>query len=354
MDLVKAHKKFEGKIKYAIVCTEKHQDGEEHKHVLVMLLEPIYISRVDCEAAYDLFKEWRISENGECLEGSLNWKWLRDHFRVDYIDEYPKAGMDIKDEGLESCYYRRFHCNIEGVHSPKGSIEYVKKDGDFIEIGKGPVKKMTKKEKNELLQSKPLIDLVADGDISIYHVNALKRARETLENESIPIAFGKRIVRWFCGPTGVGKTKEAWEEALKEVGGDIDQIWISHTTSQWYDGYHGQTAVIIDDIRSSSWPFQELLRITDRYPIEVPVKGGFRRWNPKHIWITAPGRPEQVYCDHESGRAFDGIEQLHRRITELREYDEPSINPEDQEEIDSFIQKVTTPKGGPDTTPSEK
>lgn len=346
MELIKEHRKWRGDIKYVIVADEHHKDGEQHKHMLVMTYSEKYYSRVEFESEFDLFTDWRIDGDGKLIEGSKRWCWLKDHFRVDYTDDYPKAGADIKDQQLEGVFYRRFHGHIKPSKGPKGIIEYCKKENNYIEYGDSPAKVLSKKDKNKLLLETPLEKLVEDGEISIYSICQLKKAKDLLEDERIQQTFTKKDVRWYCGPTGAGKTREAWSEAIKAAGGNLQEIWVSHATSQWYDGYHGQRFAILDDIRSAQWPFAELLRITDRYPIQVPVKGGFRKWVPTTIWITAPGRPEEVYCDHTTGRVFDGIEQLNRRISELREFDEPSIDPE-TEPIDSFIQKETKSPEGP-------
>lgn len=124
-------------------------------------------------------------------------------------------------------------------------------------------------------------------------------------------------------------------------GGDIARhIWVSKTNGDWYDGYNGQEAVILDDVRSNSWKFADLLRVTDRYPIEVAIKGGFRCWCPKEIWITAPAKPEDIYKNYTTGEAFEGIEQLIRRIDDLREFTEVESDEDpDRAPIDSFTQK---------------
>ena len=37
------------------------------------------------------------------------------------------------------------------------------------------------------------------------------------------------------------------------------------------------------------------LRLTDRYPMRVPIKGGFVDWVPVRIWITANYGPDILY-----------------------------------------------------------
>lgn len=38
-----------------------------------------------------------------------------------------------------------------------------------------------------------------------------------------------------------------------------------------------------------------LLRILDKYPMRVPVKGSFVNWEPKTIIITAPFSPNKMF-----------------------------------------------------------
>lgn len=312
--------------KYMIVATEHHVDGEEHLHACVMLNERKYYTRKVIQCGFDLLKRWKIDENGFVIPGTTDWYWLCDIYQDD--DEFPKCAEDVKNGEV---WERRFHPNFEGIRSPKGTVEYCKKEKNFVEYGQAPEEPVDKKTRNKRLETIPLEELVESGEISIFSLVQLKKAREILQNERTKQTFAQKDVRWYYGDTGAGKTKRCWEEAKAKYGGDI---WVSHTTDQWFDGYNGQKGVILDDIRSATWRFAELLRLTDRYPIDVPIKGGFRKWVPETIWITAPVEPRELYRNYQTGEPYDGIEQLERRITTLEHLENAETA-----EIDSFIQK---------------
>jgi len=55
--------------------------------------------------------------------------------------------------------------------------------------------------------------------------------------------------------------------------------------------------VLIDDFSgaASHIRLQNLLRITDRYPMSVPVKGGFVNWAAQRIYITTNIHPRAWY-----------------------------------------------------------
>lgn len=54
----------------------------------------------------------------------------------------------------------------------------------------------------------------------------------------------------------------------------------------WFDGYLGESVAVFDDFRPWWCRFDYLLALLDRYPIRVPVKGGFVNWIPEIIIIT--------------------------------------------------------------------
>lgn len=127
----------------------------------------------------------------------------------------------------------------------------------------------------------------------------------------------KTRVLWFWGPTGSGKSREAatlfpgayWKEG----------------SSKWWDGFNGIDDVIVDDYRRDLCTFSQLLRLTDRYPCIVETKGGSVAFAPRVLCITSPKPPRETW----EGRTEEDLEQLLRRIDEVREFkvDRPPVVP---------------------------
>lgn len=118
----------------------------------------------------------------------------------------------------------------------------------------------------------------------------------------------KVVVVW--GETGTGKSTFCWDQAAGRstfVPGDF----------QWFDGYHGQDIVILDDYRGE-YPIAFMLRLLDRFPMQVPIKGGFTSWSPRKVYITSNVAPQYWYPDVDGPtlRAFlRRIETIHH-VTE--------------------------------------
>lgn len=115
----------------------------------------------------------------------------------------------------------------------------------------------------------------------------------------------KPIVTWIYGETGSGKTRMIVEKEK--------DLWISGKNLKWWQGYEGQEATLFDDFRADFCTFHELLRILDRYPYSIEVKGGHRELISKRMYITSCYRPEDIYNTRED------INQLIRRIDEIIE-----------------------------------
>lgn len=117
----------------------------------------------------------------------------------------------------------------------------------------------------------------------------------------------KTKVLVYVGPTGCGKTSRAHDE--------FPNIW-TKPPGQWFDGYDRHEHVLFDDFdggRESGIQYRELLRLTDRYPMLVPVKGDFVQWVPRVIVITTNVEPKQWYpcC---------AWEPLERRLDEIHRW----------------------------------
>jgi len=121
------------------------------------------------------------------------------------------------------------------------------------------------------------------------------------------------IVLWLCGSTGTGKTSFGFKLGTNLFGSN--GVWMSNTPDlKWFDGYDGHGCAIFDDFRSKGVSFSYLLRITDRYPLLVPIKGGFVNWAPPLIIFTTPLPIEDTFSERATHRPED-IRQLLRRVT---------------------------------------
>lgn len=131
-------------------------------------------------------------------------------------------------------------------------------------------------------------------------------------------------VYWFWGPTGCGKSFTASEEAGPDV-------YRCHSSNQWWDGYDGQLNVIIDDYRRDFCKFHDLLRLLDKYPMQAPIKGAYVPLCFTRLWITAPKLPKDMW----EGRTEEDLEQLHRRLHEVRYFGTryATALPHDQDDV---------------------
>lgn len=107
----------------------------------------------------------------------------------------------------------------------------------------------------------------------------------------------------LVGPPGCGKTKYVVENG--------NNTFFKQPSSIWWDGYNGTSDVVLDDF--IGWiPFHDLLRITDRYALDVQTKGGQINFAPKRIFITSNKWPKRWYKDdkHEWGALYRRIDKL--------------------------------------------
>lgn len=75
--------------------------------------------------------------------------------------------------------------------------------------------------------------------------------------------------------------------------------------------------MIIDDYRADFCKFSELLRLLDRYPYQIQIKGGTRNLLAKRIFITSPKCPLDIW----ENRTEEELGQLTRRITKITRFD---------------------------------
>lgn len=202
-------------------------------------------------------------------------------------------------------------------------ITYTQKDGDFEEFGERPLGQGHRSDLLEIqreLKSGTPVSGIADTHF-IQWVQ-YRRSFEAYADLQVQRRVCPPKVLVLEGATGVGKTRFAYEYGAREGG-----VWLSNDpTLQWFDGYRGQATAILDDFDGKGASFRQLLRITDRYPVDVAIKGSFTKWIPKTIFITTNTAVEEWFptCDvaplrrrvdwHYMGAGEYDFEQLMQRF----------------------------------------
>lgn len=154
---------------------------------------------------------------------------------------------------------------------------------------------------------------------------------KTLLTYQRPTRNWETEVYWITGPGGSGKTKFCYDNCP-----DKNDVWESSDSLKWFDGYDGEGTVIFDDFRASQASLPWLLRLTDRTPLRVPIKGGFMNWCPKIIFITSVQSPEDCYATEVEDSNHEQLLRRIDRIITLKKLDslpEKEINEEKAERI---------------------
>ena len=110
----------------------------------------------------------------------------------------------------------------------------------------------------------------------------------------------------YWGKTRTGKTSKAFIEMCNEKA-------FFYPGGGWFDQYDEDEDVIFDDFHGGEFQISYLLKLLDRYPMQVPVKGGFVNWVPKRIFITSNLDPRTWYPNAHP----EHVEALFARFTEV-------------------------------------
>ncbi len=120
-------------------------------------------------------------------------------------------------------------------------------------------------------------------------------------------------VIFFCGKGGTGKTYTA-KKLLTSMGFDF---CISSSSNDPFQDYMGQKAIVLDDLRDTSFEFEDLLKILDNNT-NSSVKSRFNNkvFNGEVIAITSSIPLAYWYgkMKYERG-GLESLKQLYRRVT---------------------------------------
>lgn len=222
-----------------------------------------------------------------------------------HLQGYLELPSRLRGAAVKLLVGERCHLELSRGTSTQAS-SYCKKDADFFEFGEllpGPG------FRTDLESIKSLMDEGARGScISQTHFSRWVQYRRSfdayIQLASLPRDFAT-TVSLYWGPTGTGKTR-----AVHELE---SSLWTASDCSlSWFDGYDDHEAVLFDDFVSiKNDKFGFLLQLLDRYPLRVPIKGGFVNWRPERIYFTS----NLPLADWFTGVSEDSKAALKRRIT---------------------------------------
>jgi len=194
-------------------------------------------------------------------------------------------------------------CHDEPMRgSPRQAANYCKEDGDFWEFGEVPAQGARADwdaALQQLQDTKSVINVIDTQPHLIPCIRALERYKQISQKG---IHRDVKVIV-LVGPPGCGKTRFAWDK--------YPDLY-SKPDGAWFDGYDGQDTILLDDYYGHL-PYAQLLKMCDRYPLLLPVKGGFVPATYTTIIITSNTRPMFWYPG--------AVDAFNRRITEYRDYD---------------------------------
>lgn len=247
------------------------------------------------------------------IQGYIEFK---DAQRLTFIQNYFNFQRDNK--------LHKFHVDVANGTAEQNKAYCIKEGIAYYEFGEPA----SQGKRTDMIEIKLLIkespkDLNKIIDEKANNFQQLKFAQAIQ-----PIYLSQRdpnfppTVYWIFGPTGVGKTSLVYRT--------FDDV-CSVSSPRWAGtGYSQNECLLFDDFRPSDIPFNDLLKITDRYPYTLERKHGDIPLNSPFIIFTTPKSIRDVF------RTFnEDITQLERRVIQIHLSNEIEANSIDLHHLDS-------------------
>ncbi len=200
--------------------------------------------------------------------------------------------------------------------TPDENRTYCKKEGDFHEFGTimwSGKRTDIDDAVDEIKSGKSRDAVVLDNPhVSIKYASGLRGYQECWERSQ---AKDDRVIETevLFGPTGTGKTYYAIASGRADPGGYFMIKGADIAKGNWWDGYQGQSVLIIDEFFDGCMSIQALLSVLDRYPLHLSVKYSFSYAQWTKVFITT--NQARLY-DQEM---LASKEALERRVTKTSE-----------------------------------
>lgn len=130
----------------------------------------------------------------------------------------------------------------------------------------------------------------------------------------VPVMRDQPVVKVFWGVTGSGKSHTAMHQATQTDNGSFANVYYKAGSNKWWDGYRGQTKVVIEEF-DGCIGITHLLKWFDKYPCGVEVKGGCEPLLATEFWVTSNVSPDEWWGRQEGKKPTEEqLAALRRRI----------------------------------------
>ncbi len=191
--------------------------------------------------------------------------------------------------------------SMRGTH--KQASDYCKKDGDYFETGTLP----SPGKRSDIVR---IVDYLKDEyqgnatQLMTDHPESTHRFYRFLDRIAVnvqPQRTTKTKVIWIYGTTGTGKSHYAHEH--------YPHAYYKNLEESFWENYNGQEAIILEDLRPHHMRLSTLLRLMDKYPMQVKVKGASAQFRSEVVIVTSDRHPRDFYQDSK-GQLVDRIETI--------------------------------------------
>lgn len=285
--------------KYAGIIHNK-DDTEEHVHVIMQFKNQRSINnlaKLMNEETTQAFTAWK---------GNVNNGYCYLIHRTDKAKD--KHQYDIS-EVLANFDYAKLIESISEKMSKKSSMQSKQFIDNLLDLlGAGEISKsemITQLTGSQYAKNKTLINNAWQGYLE-EHSKIWKEERKTNNTELKVI--------WIFGAAGTAKSTLAKKYAAELC----HEYFISGSSRDMFQQYEGQAAIILDDLRPETFPYDDLLKMLDPFG-EAPAAPSryFDKLLTADIFIiTSPYNPRQFYDKiFTTFEDTDSFGQLARRIT---------------------------------------
>ena len=197
-----------------------------------------------------------------------------------------------------------YHGNYQVARNSDDVIDYCRKAdptpltfGVYVGNNQSVVQKRALA--NKALLEKPLPELVDEG---LIHISMYKKMKESitmykLDKVVVPDYMPKKCY-WIYGKTGCGKSRY--------VRDNHPNSCFFKPQNKWWDGYNGETVVLIDDFDMQGACLGHYLKIwADCYSFVAEVKGNTIKPIINTFYITSQYLPRDIWCPGSDQTKWD-------------------------------------------------